>query len=139
MIWDEFSSQFSFRDEEDSELSDEEQKRNWPENRPKHTRKRVHQAGKKLFVEIQNSFLASTRSIEEFLQRFEKSKTLRKVPYEEAHNLIYGAVAFAEEGALVANRQPERRGEVIEWFRKVLQFYAPRLEHQECCDGFPIK
>ena len=61
------------------------------------------------------------------------------VPYEEAHNLIYGAVAFAEEGALVANRQPERRGEVIEWFRKVLQFYAPRLEHQECCDGFPIK
>ncbi len=56
MIWDEFSSQFSFRDEEDSELSDEEQKRNWPENRPKHTRKRVHQAGKKLFVEIQNSF-----------------------------------------------------------------------------------
>ena len=57
MIWDEFSSQFCFRDEEDSELSDEEQKQNWPENRPKHTRKRVHQAGKKLFVEIQNSFL----------------------------------------------------------------------------------
>ena len=57
MIRDEFSSQFCFRDEEDSELSDEEQKRNWPENRPKHTRKRVHQAEKKLFVEIQNSFL----------------------------------------------------------------------------------
>ena len=57
MIRDEFSSQFSFRDEEDSELSDEGQKRNWPENRPKHTRKRVHQSWKKLFVEIQNSFL----------------------------------------------------------------------------------
>ena len=40
--------------------------------------------------------------------------------------------------ALVASRQPERRGEVIEWFRKVLQFYAPRLERQECCDGFLI-
>ena len=46
MIWDEFSSQFSFRDEEDSGLSDEEQKLRWPENRPKHTRKRIHQARK---------------------------------------------------------------------------------------------
>ncbi|MDN0049195.1 hypothetical protein QVO10_07320 [Bacteroides gallinaceum] len=36
--------------EEDSGLSDEEQKRKGPKNRPKHTRKRTHQA-KKNFLE----------------------------------------------------------------------------------------
>ena len=107
---------------------------------PKAHTKTSTSSRKKTFCRNSKQFLSiDSLNYEEFLQRFEKSKTLRKVPYEEAHNLIYGAVAFAEEGALVANRQPERRGEVIEWFRKVLQFYAPRLEHQECCDGFPIK
>ncbi|HJD11271.1 MAG TPA: hypothetical protein H9922_09035, partial [Candidatus Phocaeicola caecigallinarum] len=37
-------------DEEDSGLSDEEQERKGPKNRPKHTRKRIHQA-KKNFLE----------------------------------------------------------------------------------------
>ncbi|MBU3855646.1 MAG: hypothetical protein H9928_03635, partial [Candidatus Phocaeicola excrementipullorum] len=37
-------------DEEDSGLSDEEQKRKRPKNSPKHTRKRIHQA-KKNFLE----------------------------------------------------------------------------------------
>ena len=32
-----------FCDEEDSGLSDEEQERKGPKNRPKHTRKRIHQ------------------------------------------------------------------------------------------------
>jgi hypothetical protein len=36
--------------EEDSGLSDEEQERKGPKNRPKHTRKRMHQA-KKNFLE----------------------------------------------------------------------------------------
>ncbi|WP_204430064.1 hypothetical protein, partial [Bacteroides gallinaceum] len=36
--------------EEDSGLSDEEQERKRPKNRPKHTRKRIHQA-KKNFLE----------------------------------------------------------------------------------------
>ncbi|HJD10827.1 MAG TPA: hypothetical protein H9922_06710, partial [Candidatus Phocaeicola caecigallinarum] len=36
--------------EEDSGLSDEEQERKGPKNRPKHTRKRIHQA-KKNFLE----------------------------------------------------------------------------------------
>jgi len=71
MIWDEFLRHFRFCDEEDSGLSDEEQERKEPKNRPKHTRKRIHQAKKnflekfktastssqeKLFGEIQNSF-----------------------------------------------------------------------------------
>ena len=46
MIWDEFLRHFRLCDEEDSGLSDEEheeQKRKGPKNRPKHTRKRIHQ------------------------------------------------------------------------------------------------
>ena len=50
MIWDEFLRHFCFCDEEDSGLSDEEQERNVPKNRPKPTRKRIHQA-KKNFLE----------------------------------------------------------------------------------------
>jgi len=46
MIWDEFLRHFRFCDEEDSGLSDEEQERKRPKNRPKHTRKRIHQAKK---------------------------------------------------------------------------------------------
>ncbi|WP_158098169.1 hypothetical protein [Bacteroides sp. An269] len=50
MIWDEFLRLFCFCDEEDSGLSDEEQERKGSKNRPKHTRKRIHQA-KKNFLE----------------------------------------------------------------------------------------
>ena len=50
MIWDEFLRHFRFCDEEDSGLSDEEQERKGPKNRPKHARKRIHQA-KKNFLE----------------------------------------------------------------------------------------
>ncbi|MBM6657456.1 hypothetical protein [Bacteroides gallinaceum] len=50
MIGDEFLRHFRFCDEEDSGLSDEEQERKGPKNRPKHTRKRIHQA-KKNFLE----------------------------------------------------------------------------------------
>jgi len=50
MIWDEFLWDFRFCDEEDSGLSDEEQERKGQKNRPKHTRKQIHQA-KKNFLE----------------------------------------------------------------------------------------
>jgi len=50
MIWDEFLRHFRFCDEENSGLSDEEQERKGPKNRPKHTRKLIHQA-KKNFLE----------------------------------------------------------------------------------------
>lgn len=50
LIWDEFLRHFRLCDEEDSGLSDEEQKRKRPKNSPKHTRKRIHQA-KKNFLE----------------------------------------------------------------------------------------
>ncbi|MDN0049616.1 hypothetical protein QVO10_09500 [Bacteroides gallinaceum] len=56
MIWDEFLRHFRFCDEEDSGLSDEEQERKGPKNRPKHTRKRIHQAKKNFLEKFKNSF-----------------------------------------------------------------------------------
>ena len=53
MIWDEFLRHFRFCDEEDSGLSDED--------RPKHTRKRIHQA-KKNFLE---KFKTASKTIED--------------------------------------------------------------------------
>ena len=35
----------------------------------------------------------------------------------------------------IVNHEPERRGEVIEWLRKVLNFYANNLAENKCCDG----
>ena len=35
----------------------------------------------------------------------------------------------------IAEREPERREEVIEWFHKVLQFYIANLAKNHCCDG----
>ncbi|WP_346710487.1 hypothetical protein [Phocaeicola salanitronis] len=58
MIWDEFLRHFRLCDEEDSGLSDEEQKRKGPKNRPKHTRKRKHQDEKNFlekFKTVSNS------------------------------------------------------------------------------------
>ena len=49
MIGDEFLSHFWFCDEEDSGLSDEEQERKGPKNRPKHTRKTDTSSREKLF------------------------------------------------------------------------------------------
>ena len=54
MIWDEFLRHFRFCDEEDSGLSDEEQERKGPKNRPKHTRKRIYQAKKNFLMDIKN-------------------------------------------------------------------------------------
>jgi len=70
MIWDEFLRHFRLCDEEDSGLSDEEQKRKRPKNSPKHTRKRKHQ-DKKNFLE---KFKTVSNSL--FLIRAEESKKM---------------------------------------------------------------
>ena len=65
MIWDEFLRHFRLCDEEDSGLSDEEQERKGPKNRRSGKDQKIaqstHENGyikpKKLFGEIQNSFL----------------------------------------------------------------------------------
>ena len=88
MIWDEFSSQFSFRDKEDGELSDEEQKRSWPENRPKHTRKRVHQAGK-TFCRNSKQFLRACLKP----QRIVNIRNKQRLPPQK-HGCLAGKLSF---------------------------------------------
>lgn len=46
-----------------------------------------------------------------------------------AHYMVFPAVA------LIARRHPERRAEVIEWFRQVLLFYTEKLPETTHCDG----
>ncbi|OUO72364.1 hypothetical protein B5F71_14165 [Bacteroides sp. An269] len=57
LYWDEFLRHFRLCDKEDSGLSLTKNKNGKdPQNRPKHTRKRIHQA-KKTFEIFQNNFL----------------------------------------------------------------------------------
>lgn len=36
----------------------------------------------------------------ELIERFDSNLGLEEIPYDEAHNIIYGAIAFAEEGGI---------------------------------------
>lgn len=49
--------------------------------------------------------------------------------YTFARYLIFPAVA------LIARKQPERRDEVVEWFRQVLLFYKEKIAENIYCDG----
>ncbi|MDM8154086.1 hypothetical protein QUW14_07165 [Bacteroides gallinaceum] len=70
MIWDEFLRHFRFCDEEDSGLSDEEQERKGPKNRPKHTRKRIHQ--------VKKNFLEKFKTASNFIGKFKQALTSTK-------------------------------------------------------------
>ncbi|MBD8040706.1 hypothetical protein QVO10_07030 [Bacteroides gallinaceum] len=67
MIWDEFLRHFRFCDEEDSGLSDEEQERKGPKNRPKHTRKRIHQAKKNFLEKFKTASKSSWKNMNTLL------------------------------------------------------------------------
>ena len=67
MIWDEFLRHFRLCDEEDSGLSDEEQKRKGPKNRPKHTRKRKHQDEK--------NFLEKFKTVSKYMYKINRHFT----------------------------------------------------------------
>ena len=94
MIWDEFLRHFRFCDEEDSGLSDEEQERKGPKNRPKHTRKRIHQAKKNFLEKFKTA--SKTGELEEnptcafFAQvRTEGKRTVtRQIPYYNLDMII---------------------------------------------------
>lgn len=47
----------------------------------------------------------------------------------------YARIRVTETVAMIASKEPERRDEMIEWFRELLMFYDGRLEKCECCDG----
>ena len=49
--------------------------------------------------------------------------------YTFARYLVFPAVVQ------IVEHEPERREEVIEWFRKVLNFYTENLDKDYCCDG----
>ena len=80
MIWDEFLRHFCFCDEEDSGLSDEEQERKGPKNRPKHTRKRIHQA-KKNFLE---KFKTASQSLSRQAARHSRTGHRQPKPSDKA-------------------------------------------------------
>ena len=81
MIWDEFLRHFRFCDEEDSGLSDEEQERKGQKNRPKHTRKRIHQAKK--------NFLEKFKTASKSLQRINILKSKRYLSLTIPENTKY--------------------------------------------------
>ncbi|WP_158098112.1 hypothetical protein [Bacteroides sp. An269] len=83
MIWDEFLRHFRFCDEEDSGLSDEELERKGPKNRPKHTRKRIHQAKKNFLEKFKTAsyhVLAGMREIAGHLAKNRSKKELKNRP-----------------------------------------------------------
>lgn len=47
-------------------------------------------------------------------------------------------IRVPEAMVMLALRNPERRDEVIDWFRTLLVFYDGKLETNECCDGIFI-
>ncbi|WP_169311434.1 hypothetical protein [Phocaeicola salanitronis] len=79
MIWDEFLRHFRFCDEEDSGLSDEEQERKGPKNRPKHTRKRTHQAKKN------------------FLEKFKTASQFTRYDFKLSFRKLKGSVCLSGE------------------------------------------
>jgi hypothetical protein len=50
----------------------------------------------------------------------------------------FARIHVVEAVARICRYQPERRLEVIEWFRHLLTFYDGRLETCQCCDGMLI-
>ena len=68
MIWDEFSSQFSFRDEEDSELSDEE----LTKNRSETDRKIAQSTHENEYIKPEKTFC---RNSKQFLRKIHAKHT----------------------------------------------------------------
>lgn len=65
------------------------------------------------------------------LHRMEKNEELRKVSYEEAHNVVYGAVAFAEEGGIL----PHKNFSLVEYFLEEDDDGVPIIEYDFGKDG----
>ena len=47
----------------------------------------------------------------------------------------YARLCVSSTVAQIVYHQPERRREIIEWFRQLLRFYDGKLEERFCCDG----
>lgn len=51
---------------------------------------------------------------EEYLNNYRKGLGLEEISYNEAHNIIYGAIAFAEEGGINPNKEFDTAGYILE-------------------------
>ncbi len=51
---------------------------------------------------------------EEYLNNYRKGMGLEEISYNEAHNIIYGAIAFAEEGGINPNKEFDTAGYILE-------------------------
>ncbi len=51
---------------------------------------------------------------EEYLNNYRKGMGLEEISYNEAHNIIYGAIAFAEEGGIKPNKEFDPAGYILE-------------------------
>lgn len=51
---------------------------------------------------------------EEYLDSYRKTMGLKEISYNEAHNLIYGAIAFAEEGGIQPTKEFDVAGYILE-------------------------
>ena len=100
MIWDEFLRHFRFCDEEDSGLSDEEQERKGPKNRPKHTRKRIHQAKK--------NFLEKFKSAQKFYALYSEEQAVNN-PTRSANDIC----SFGLKGQALCHYTLDRKVEII--------------------------
>ena len=106
LIWDEFLRHFRLCDEEDSGLSDEEQKRKRPKNSPKHTRKRIHQAKK--------NFLEKFKTVSEFEIEYTRN-------WGKMFDNITDPTYYSREKTIVRGNIPSRSS-------KTFTFYIPQVE-----------
>ena len=51
---------------------------------------------------------------EEYLNNYRKGMGLEEISYNEAHNIIYGAMAFAEEGGIKPSKEFDPAGYILE-------------------------
>lgn len=65
------------------------------------------------------------------LNRIEEMSGLQKISYEEAHNIVYGAVAFAEEGGI----SPHKDFALAEYFLEEDSDDVPLIEYDFGKDG----
>ncbi len=56
----------------------------------------------------------TSADFEEYLNNYKKGLGLEEISYNEAHNIIYGAIAFAEEGGIKPVKEFDPAGYVLE-------------------------
>ena len=55
-----------------------------------------------------------TSDFEEYLNNYKKGMGLKEISYDEAHNIIYGAMAFAEESGIKPAKEFDPAGYILE-------------------------